>query len=95
MHTTSSAEEIQFLCVNMKVLALFPLSLVSYALGVLVPANDQWLESRAPSGSKSVIVQMFEWTWDSVAAECTNFLGPAGYGFVQGKPWSPFSSIAP
>jgi hypothetical protein len=26
---------------------------------------------------------MFEWTWDSVAAECTNFIGPAGYGFVQ------------
>jgi hypothetical protein len=28
---------------------------------------------------------MFEWNWDSVAAECTSFLGPAGYGFVQGK----------
>ncbi|KAJ3484790.1 hypothetical protein NLI96_g5399 [Meripilus lineatus] len=43
-------------------------------------------ESRAPSGTKNVIVQMFEWTWDSVAAECTNFLGPAGYGFVQVSP---------
>ena len=32
-----------------------------------------------------VIAQMFEWDWDSVAAECTSFLGPAGYGFVQGK----------
>ncbi|KAJ7477433.1 glycoside hydrolase, partial [Mycena latifolia] len=30
------------------------------------------------------IIQMFEWTWASVAAECTNFIGPAGYGFVQG-----------
>ncbi|ETW76368.1 glycoside hydrolase family 13 protein [Heterobasidion irregulare TC 32-1] len=29
---------------------------------------------------------MFEWTWDSIAAECTNFLGPAGYGFVQASP---------
>ncbi|KAJ7223444.1 glycoside hydrolase family 13 protein [Mycena pura] len=29
---------------------------------------------------------MFEWTWDSVAAECTDFLGPAGYGFVQVSP---------
>ena len=36
-------------------------------------------------GDKAVIVQMFEWTWDSVAAECINFLGPAGYGFVQRK----------
>lgn len=45
---------------------------------------------------------MFEWTWDSIAAECTNFIGPAGkrilaqiethsnnilgYGYVQGQP---------
>ncbi len=34
--------------------------------------------------NKSVIVQMFQWNWDSIAAECTNFLGPAGYGYVQG-----------
>ena len=31
---------------------------------------------------------MFEWTWDSIASECTNFLGPAGYGFVQGDSYS-------
>ena len=36
------------------------------------------------SNDKTVIVQMFEWTWDSVAAECKNFIGPAGYGYVQG-----------
>lgn len=48
------------------------------------------LDTRTPSGTKDVIVQMFEWTWDSIAAECTNFLGPAGYGFVQSK-----SSILP
>ncbi|KAJ7093267.1 glycoside hydrolase [Mycena belliarum] len=39
--------------------------------------------SRAPAGAKGVIVQLFEWNWDSVAAECTAFLGPAGYAFVQ------------
>ena len=33
---------------------------------------------------KNVIVQMFEWTWDSIASECTDFIGPAGYGYVQG-----------
>ncbi|KAH8110895.1 glycoside hydrolase family 13 protein, partial [Phellopilus nigrolimitatus] len=33
-----------------------------------------------------VIIQMFEWTWDSIAAECTDFIGPAGYGFVQASP---------
>ena len=43
------------------------------------------LSARSPSDSKTVIIQMFEWDWDSVAAECKNFIGPAGYGFVQGS----------
>ena len=38
--------------------------------------------STAPT--RDVIVEMFQWSWDSVAQECTNFLGPAGYGYVQG-----------
>ncbi|KAH8986767.1 glycoside hydrolase [Lactarius hatsudake] len=42
--------------------------------------------ARSSSVSKAVIAQMFEWTWDSVAAECTSFLGPAGYAFVQVSP---------
>ncbi|KDQ58178.1 glycoside hydrolase family 13 protein [Jaapia argillacea MUCL 33604] len=37
-------------------------------------------------GDKDVIVQMFQWSWDSIASECTNFLGPAGYGYVQASP---------
>lgn len=41
--------------------------------------------TRAPTAAKNVIVQMFEWDWDSIAAECTDFLGPNGYGFVQGQ----------
>ena len=43
------------------------------------------LSARSPSGSKTVIIQMFEWDWDSIAAECKNFIGPAGYGSVQGS----------
>ncbi|KAF5365431.1 hypothetical protein D9758_010853 [Tetrapyrgos nigripes] len=61
--------------------------------GLTAPANTVHnetttgvLEARAPSGSKTVIIQMFEWTWDSIAAECTNFIGSAGYGFVQVSP---------
>lgn len=66
-------------------------------LALLVPISSSYsaifepsvhnitLIPRAPSGTRTVIVQMFQWTWDSIAAECTNFLGPAGYGFVQGK----------
>ncbi|KAJ7208225.1 glycoside hydrolase [Mycena pura] len=44
------------------------------------------LASRAPTGTKTVIIQMFEWTWNSIAAECSSFIGPAGYGFVQVSP---------
>jgi alpha-amylase len=38
-------------------------------------------------GSKrDVIANLFEWNWESVAQECTNVLGPAGYGGVQVAP---------
>ncbi|CAM9096789.1 unnamed protein product [Ectocarpus fasciculatus] len=31
-------------------------------------------------------VQLFEWSWDDVAAECETFLGPKGYKAVQVSP---------
>ncbi|KAG8907312.1 hypothetical protein FRB99_004761 [Tulasnella sp. 403] len=34
-------------------------------------------------GPKRVIAQMFQWNWDSIAAECEAFLGPAGYGYIE------------
>lgn len=46
----------------------------------------QQLVISAPSRSKNVIVQMFQWNWDSLAQECEEFIGPAGYGFVQVSP---------
>ncbi|KAF9449615.1 carbohydrate-binding module family 20 protein [Macrolepiota fuliginosa MF-IS2] len=61
------------------------LSSVSFVLAARAPSNVT-LNKRTPSGSKTVIIQMFEWSWDSVAAECTNFIGPNGYGFVQVSP---------
>ncbi|KAF2367801.1 Glycosyl hydrolase family 13 catalytic domain [Trinorchestia longiramus] len=33
-----------------------------------------------------VIVHLFEWKWEDVAAECENFLGPKGFGGVQISP---------
>ena len=48
------------------------------------PLKARAFGKRAPATNKSVIIEMFEWSWDSIAAECTNFIGPAGYGFVQG-----------
>jgi hypothetical protein len=68
------------------VLALLPLALSGPLESRSATHVDVTLDPRAPVAStKNVIIQMFEWTWDSVAAECTNFIGPAGYGFVQGK----------
>ncbi|KAF7327096.1 Alpha-amylase [Mycena kentingensis (nom. inval.)] len=57
--------------------------LLQLSLCLASPAN---LAARAPSGSKTVIIQMFEWSWNNIATECTNFIGPAGYGFVQVSP---------
>ncbi|KAF8200231.1 glycoside hydrolase [Pholiota molesta] len=69
------------------VLALLPLALSGPLESRSATHVDVTLDPRAPVGStKNVIIQMFEWTWDSVAAECTNFIGPAGYGFVQVSP---------
>ena len=31
-------------------------------------------------------VQLFEWSWNDLATECTQFLGPQGYGGIQISP---------
>lgn len=36
--------------------------------------------------TRDVGVQLFQWTWDAIAAECTDVLGPAGYGWVLTSP---------
>lgn len=37
-------------------------------------------------GQSDVVVQLFQWNWPSIAAECTERIGPAGYGYVQTSP---------
>ncbi|WP_263119909.1 carbohydrate-binding module family 20 domain-containing protein [Cellulomonas sp. RIT-PI-Y] len=50
--------------------------------GVAAPAT-----ATAPEhGDGDVILNLFQWTWDSVAAECTSTIGPAGFGYVQVSP---------
>jgi hypothetical protein len=44
------------------------------------------VEARTDINSGDVIIQMFEWNWDSLAAECTAFIGPAGYRYIQVSP---------
>ncbi|MGV9253039.1 alpha-amylase [Streptomyces sp. NPDC003697] len=40
----------------------------------------------APPGTKDVTAVLFEWNYASVAKECADTLGPAGYGYVQVSP---------
>ncbi|KAF8191542.1 glycoside hydrolase superfamily [Mycena galopus ATCC 62051] len=49
-------------------------------------ASSTRLFRRSLPKAQSTIVQLFEWPWDSVASECTSFIGPAGYGYVQVSP---------
>ncbi|GHJ45163.1 alpha-amylase [Catellatospora sp. TT07R-123] len=43
-------------------------------------------KADANPGSHDVIVHLFQWPWNSVASECTNVLGPKGFGAVQVSP---------
>src|SRR4051812_30313618 len=38
------------------------------------------------AGGKDVVANLWEWNWRSVASECRDVLGPAGYGAVQVAP---------
>ena len=45
-------------------------------------ADAPGLKSRDPG----VMANLFEWNWPSVGVECTDVLGPAGFGGVQVSP---------
>ena len=49
-------------------------------MGIAAPSLAATFNSNASS------VQMFHWKWTDIAKECTNFLGPQGYGGVQISP---------
>ncbi|NEY36600.1 glycosidase [Streptomyces sp. PRKS01-65] len=57
------------------------LALATAAL-VMNPSAAQ----ASPPGPRDVTAVLFEWNFASVARECTNTLGPAGYGYVQVSP---------
>ena len=48
-----------------------------------VPAAPAPAEDVRAADHGETIVQLFQWNWDSVAAECEEFLGPRGFGGVQ------------
>jgi len=60
------------------------LAVTALATGVTVSTAGP--AGAAPSSDKDVTAVMFPWTWDAIARECTQNLGPAGYGYVQTSP---------
>ena len=58
------------------------------ALITLVVGRPHQADAKADAnpGPRDVIVHLFEWPWASVASECTNVLGPKGFGGVQVSP---------
>ncbi|KAJ7070053.1 glycoside hydrolase superfamily [Mycena amicta] len=65
---------------------LTTLSLLLSVSSAVAGGRDFVRVRRAPAKANNSLVQLFEWPWDSVAAECTSFIGPFGYGFVQVSP---------
>ncbi|HET9138056.1 carbohydrate-binding module family 20 domain-containing protein [Actinophytocola sp.] len=63
-------------------------ALTLFAAGLSLPAAAEpaGIASGTSPGAKDVIVHLFEWPWASVASECTNVLGPKGFGGVQVSP---------
>ncbi|AEI11782.1 alpha-amylase [Cellulomonas gilvus] len=47
---------------------------------------DPAAQPAADGSGHDVGVQLFQWTWDAIAAECTDQLGPAGYAWVLTSP---------
>ncbi|KZW00296.1 glycoside hydrolase [Exidia glandulosa HHB12029] len=64
------------------VLALF-LTVPVPATARAIAAHNRIARATAQS---DVIVQLFQYNWNSVANECTNYLGPLGYGYAQVSP---------
>ncbi|KFY80981.1 hypothetical protein V499_00223 [Pseudogymnoascus sp. VKM F-103] len=57
-------------------------ALIAAGLMVVTPP----VVNASPPGTKDVTAVLFEWNFNSVAKECTNTIGPAGYGYVQVSP---------
>lgn len=66
--------------------ALAAATLVAGSLSTSAGVSAGVRHPASPSGDHDVIANLFEWNWPSVGAECTNTLGPAGYGGVQVAP---------
>nr|AKG25402.1 alpha-amylase [Microbacterium aurum] len=61
--------------------------------GLVVAAPPEEAEAAAP-GPKDAIAVLFSYTWNKIASECEDTLGPAGYGYVQTSPPQEHAMVA-
>jgi alpha-amylase len=57
-----------------------------FALGFFCAALTPTASMATPLNPSDTYVQLFEWSWNDIATECTQWLGPQGYGAVQISP---------
>ncbi|GIM94781.1 carbohydrate-binding module family 20 domain-containing protein [Paractinoplanes toevensis] len=62
------------------------LLMLATALVAIGRPHNADAKADANPGARDVIVHLFEWPWASIASECTNVLGPKGFGGVQVSP---------
>ena len=61
----------------------FKVKLLSFAVSSAVLSLAPNLANAANFESEMVIIHPFQWTYDNIAKECTEYLGPAGFDGVQ------------
>lgn len=59
-----------------------------------IQADSPWHDDHMLP-DRSVIVQLFEWSFEDISLECERFLGPNGYGGVQVSPVNEYAVIDP
>ncbi|GGM71971.1 carbohydrate-binding module family 20 domain-containing protein [Dactylosporangium sucinum] len=64
------------------------------AAALAVPLLNSDRKAEAAVGDNDVIANLWLWPWNSIASECTNVLGPAGFGAVQVAPPEDSISVA-
>ena len=68
-------------CKNSNRLKLLSLSILS-----VIGASMLETASASSYEGEMVIVHPFQWTYNNIAKECTEYLGPAGFDGVQISP---------
>ncbi|MFF2622111.1 carbohydrate-binding module family 20 domain-containing protein [Oerskovia jenensis] len=74
------------LLAGLTALAVVTTGLVAGAVPAAAKAPTPSPVVASENGRGNVVLNMFQWTWDAVAAECTSTIGPAGFGYVQVSP---------